>query len=354
MKRYSLLLVLPLLLAGCNATEDSRTAHGTLSIATWNVQALFDGEESGYEYEDYRRSTGWTDEKYQARLNTLGAAIKRMATRTPDIIALIEIENIHALADLIQGPLAKEGYQYAYFGAYPNRGLGLGIISRYPFEESISHSFTAKGESSPRPMLEVRVCVEGHSVVLLACHWKSKVDGAEASEAKRKSSARLALRRLRELHSERIPVILMGDLNENYDEFVRIGQSNVCALMPDDPAAAAITADVQMDFLILSREKPPLASAFPALDPEPVALYTPWDNELIGGSYNYRNAWESIDHFLLSSALFDDADWEFASYAVLTNAPFIKANGKPYTYDADTGNGLSDHLPLLLTLKRNQ
>jgi endonuclease/exonuclease/phosphatase family metal-dependent hydrolase len=156
---------------------------------------------------------------------------------------------------------------------------------------------------------------------------------------------------VRELRTENIPVIVMGDLNENHDEFFRTGQSSISALMPDDPLAAEIAGSVQMDFLILSQKKPPQVSAFSETLPESVALYTPWDNELLGGSYNYQNEWESIDHFLLSSALFDNAGWDFDSCAVLNTAPFIKANGKPYTYNADTGNGLSDHLPLLLNLK---
>jgi endonuclease/exonuclease/phosphatase family metal-dependent hydrolase len=156
---------------------------------------------------------------------------------------------------------------------------------------------------------------------------------------------------VRELRAENIPVIVMGDLNENHDEFFRTGQSSISALMPDDSLTAEITGGVQADFLILSQEKPPRVSAFSEASQEIVALYTPWDNELLGGSYNYQNEWESIDHFLLSDALFDNAGWDFDSCALLNAAPFIKDNGKPYIYNMDTGNGLSDHLPLLLNLK---
>jgi endonuclease/exonuclease/phosphatase family metal-dependent hydrolase len=348
MKQYWLLFVfLPLLLAGCKASEN---AADVLSIATWNVQTLFDGEESGYEHAAYRASTGWTSEKYLARLNTLGAAIKSMTAQAPDIIALIEVENSKVLEDLVTGPLAKKGYHYTFFGAN-HMMLGLGIISRYPLEEAITHSITSEGETSPRPVLEARIRVGDAAVVLLACHWKSKVDGAAATERQRMASARVVLRRVRELRAENIPVIVTGDLNENHDEFFRTGQSGISALMPDDLVAAAVAGSVQMNFLILSHEKPPQASSFEDT-PEIVAFYTPWDNELSGGTYNYRNEWESIDHFLLSSALFDNAGWDFASCVLFNAAPFVKDNGKPYTYNADTGNGLSDHLPILLNLKR--
>jgi endonuclease/exonuclease/phosphatase family metal-dependent hydrolase len=354
MKQYRLLFIfLPFMLAGCETSENSAVLRpaDALSIASWNVQALFDGEESGQEYADYRASTGWTNEKYLARLNTLGTAIKSMAAQAPDIIALLEVENSKVLEDLARGQLAKQGYQYTFFGVNRNMGLGLGIISRYPFEETLIHSITDNGETSPRPVLEVRVRVGGAPVVVLACHWKSKVDGEAETEHKRKASARVVLRRVRELREENIPVIVVGDLNENHDEFFRTGQSTISALMPDDSLAAEIAGAVQMDFLILSQEKPPQSSAFSETLPESVALYTPWDNELLGGSYNYQNEWESIDHLLLSSALFDNAGWDFDSCALLNAAPFIKTNGKPYSYNADTGNGLSDHLPLLLNLK---
>jgi endonuclease/exonuclease/phosphatase family metal-dependent hydrolase len=354
MKQYRLLFIfLPFLLAGCETSENSASLHtaDALSIVTWNVQTLFDGEESGYEYADYRASTGWTNEKYLARLNTLGAAINSMTAQAPDIIALIEVENSKVLEDLVTGPLAKKRYQYTFFGVNQNMSLGLGIISRYPLEETLIHSITDMGETSPRPVLEAHVRVGDAPVVLLACHWKSKVDGDAATEHKRKASARVVLRRVRELRAENIPVIVMGDLNENHDEFFRTGQSSISALMPDDSLTAEITGGVQTDFLILSQEKPPRVSAFSETSSEIVALYTPWDNELLGGSYNYQNEWESIDHFLLSSALFDNAGWDFDSCALLNAAPFIKNNGKPYTYNKDTGNGLSDHLPLLLNLK---
>jgi hypothetical protein len=200
-------------------------------------------------------------------------------------------------------------------------------------------------------VLEARLTIEDKPLVLFACHWKSKVDGEEKTESNRKASARVILRRLREIQQEipEIPVVVMGDLNENHDEFFRLGESTVSALMPDDPKASEIAGAVQTDFLIVSPQKPPQAASFNGKD-EAVALYSPWGNELLGGSYNYQDTWETIDHFLLSTALFNGSGWDFDSCALVNTEPFIKANGKPYTYNADMGNGLSDHLPLLLTL----
>jgi hypothetical protein len=69
------------------------------------------------------------------------------------------------------------------------------------------------------------------------------------------------------------------------------------------------------------------------------------------GSYYYQNKWETIDHFLLSGPLFDGAEWDFDSAAVINQPPFTNDKGAPAAYNPRTGSGLSDHLPLVLTLK---
>jgi hypothetical protein len=139
----------------------------------------------------------------------------------------------------------------------------------------------------------------------------------------------------------------------------------ISALLPDDPKAAELAGfwneedfsgdevparfrDTQADYLILSRQKPPTSRYF---SQEAVVLYSPWGNELQKGSYNYKNEWETIDHFLLNGPLFDSQDWEFDTCEVLHKEPFVTATGYPKSYNPRTGYGLSDHLPLLLTLK---
>ncbi|MDR0561484.1 MAG: endonuclease/exonuclease/phosphatase family protein [Spirochaetaceae bacterium] len=338
--------------AGCEVLEKSGNAAEkppeTLRIVTWNVQTLFDGDETGAEYDEYRSSAGWTDEKYKARLNTLALAVEKMTEPAPDILGLMEVENPRVLEDILQGPLAKKGYGWSFFGINPGAPLGIGILSRFPFEETLLHSITLNGETAPRPMLEIRLLVKDSPLICMVCHWKSKREGEDATESLRKASARLIVRRLQELKQENpaIPVIVMGDLNENYDEFYRRESGITSALLPDVPEVAARIGDTQADFLILSGKKPP-EPEFCASDG--AILYSPWGEELEEGSYYFRNAWETIDHFLLSGALFDRTGWDFHSCRVIKQEPFLK-DDKPYAYNPRTGNGFSDHLPLLLTL----
>ena len=327
----------------------------------WNTQTMFDGEDEGNEYAEFRAASGWNKEKYEARLLSMAEAITRMRplveggsakTTVPDFIGLLELENSRVLEDLAKGPLSKQGYAETFFGNLPGASLGLGVLSRFPFTATRVHSIIVNGEIDPRPILEVHVEPWGNPLIFFVCHWKSKIGGDDATETLRRSSARVIQRRLRELQIEKpgVPVIVMWDLNENHDEFQRRQGQVITALLSDDPEAAKLieAEKTNGDYLILSKEKPPQARY---LDTSIPALYTPWENELSDGSYYYKNNWETIDHFLLSSELFDSQGWDYDNCLVLNNPPFTNSFGTPYSYTPRTGLGLSDHLPLMLYLR---
>jgi len=362
--------------SGCNSGVEANAPENpaSLAIMTWNVQALFDGTDNGTEYDEYRESAGWTQEKYKGRLNVIAAAIGGLE-RKPDIIALQEIESPMVVLDIAAG-LSAYGYGWTYFANIPDMALGVGLLSRFPFAEAKSHSVYIDGEIAPRPMLEVRIAdAADSSLLLFVCHWKSKLGGDDATESARRASARIILRRLRELAETEpdLPVVIMGDLNENHDDFFRRGGKVISALIPDDPRAAefsglygidsgsprsaATIAEMQKDFLILAKNKPPAARYFPS---GAITLYSPWFAELqngsddSSGSYYYKNDWETIDHFLLSPQFFSGTGWNFENARILNSPPFTNSKGVPAAYNPRTGSGMSDHLPLLLLLKKNE
>ena len=271
----------------------------------WNVQLLFDGEETGGEYPEFREAAGWTDEKYQARLTAISQAIKQI--QIPDLIGLVEVENAGVLEDLASGALSKSGYNWIAFTSLTVSSMGIGVLSRFPLVDVKAHSITVEKDTAPRPVLEVRVEPNGRPLVFLLCHWKSKV--GNNTEVLRRYSARVVQRRLRELKESEpdVPVIVMGDLNENHDELYRL-------FIEDIPA-----------------------------------LYSPWE-EMEEGSFYYKGGWETIDHFLLSEGLFTGSGWDFSGCRVLNQEPFTTAKGVPNAYMPRNGGGLSDHLPLVLYL----
>jgi endonuclease/exonuclease/phosphatase family metal-dependent hydrolase len=352
-----------LLLGAACETGTLKTAEPDLrelSILSWNVQALFDGEESGGEYSDYAETAGWSEEKYTARLNSISAGIGQIPAGLPDILALVEIENLQTLEDLA-GRLSAGGrspYRYRFFANVSGMSLGVGVLSRVPLLRQRAHSFYGDLETTPRPVAELWIEAGGAPLVMFVCHWKSKLGGDEATEALRRASARLILRRIREIEAEApgTPALILGDLNENHDEYYRQAGRYLCALLPDDPRAAehagfyqgAEAAPAPADFLVLSGEKPPRSAYFSG---GTAAFYSPWGRELRNGSYFYSNTWETIDHVLLNAAFFDGSGWEFDNCEVLNAHPFVNSQGTPNIYNARTGGGLSDHLPLSLSLK---
>jgi len=355
-----LLTAVFLVSAGCSLSEEkseeTRVA-GTLNLMTWNVNNLFDGSDNGFEYDEYLQSAGWSTEKYLGRVNAISSAIGGIKPQ-PDIIMLQEIESLKIIEDLalsIQG-----GYSWSYFAKNPGAALGVGIFSRIPLLESRVHSITIGGETTPRPVLETRIQAEKGEFIIFVCHWKSKLGGDAVTENVRRASARVILRRIRELRESEpeLGVIVAGDLNENHDEFFRQNAAMICALLPDDPYCAQLTgcrgadgeedSSRQKDFIIISKNKPPLAVHFPK---ESIALFSPWLRDLENGSYFYKYNWETIDHFLISAQFFNNTGWEYEKVLIVDSQPFTNSSGVPGSYNVRTGSGFSDHLPLMLTLK---
>jgi len=343
-------LAVVLVLAGCAVSErgeEGSQASGGITLMTWNVHNLFDGKDDGFEYNEFKQSAGWSQEKYLGRLNSISAAIERIESR-PDVIILQEIESLKVLDDLALS--MKGGYSYSYFANNYGAAVGLGILSRLPLSEVKAHSITIGGQTAPRPVLEAKVQAEEGEFVVFACHWKSKIGGDKVTESVRRASARLILRRIKELWEEekKIGVIVAGDLNENHDEFFRQGASTICALLPDDPDCVKLTVNRQTDFIVISGNMPPLPAHFPN---ETIVLFSPWLSDLENGSYFYKNKWETIDHFLISDQFFDNIGLEYKSALVVNFEPFVNNKGIPFSYNARTGSGFSDHLPLLVTLR---
>jgi hypothetical protein len=190
-------------------------------------------------------------------------------------------------------------------------------------------------------------------------------------------------RRLEEIESSfpGTPVIILGDLNENHDEVLRVGGAYCTALLGDYPEAAEYAPAIPggltgfgkpaprpgvRDFLVLSGNKPPRAEYM-----DGIALFSPWmEREKYGyiieensaksgnfqgensggGSYYYKDRWETIDHFLLNGSLFDGAGWEYRGFAPINTAPFTNGGDAPAAFNPRTGAGLADHLPILLGL----
>ncbi len=358
----ALVLLLPVLYLSCTSCENplvGKKPPSHFRLASWNLQAFFDGQETGTEYADYTAKATWNEVAYKSRLQTLTDAMARwgeVQTKGeqpgPDIFALVEVENAQVLSDLLTGPLAPFKYSYSAFAINPGAPLGIGLVSRYPIVASRSHSTQTASFSTPRPMLEANIelpATPGETLYVFVCHWKSKLGNVQETEAVRRASAQLINRRIHELGEEqsgKVPLfIIAGDLNEDIDEFDRQGSGMLTALMPShvslDPYPEA--ALIPRPCLFVADSAQELCTA-----PEDLpTFFSPWTHREWQGSYAYQGAWERIDHILLGYPFFDNIGWDYAGFSVLDHAPFVNDAGYPNSYNPRTRKGLSDHLPIV-------
>ncbi len=334
-----LLFTLSALAAGCTLTVPFRDR--TVSILTYNVQNLFDDKSGGNEYEEYDPDrSDWSAAEYYERLEDIARVIRDAERGGPDVVAFQEIEHLGVLKDLASRFLGGLGYRYMCV-ADSSSPISVGVLSRVPIVKARSHDVRIDEEVDIRPMLEIELSVRGESLLVFVCHWKSKSGGAAQTERYRIAGASALLDIVEKRLGLRpgLDIVVVGDLNENVDEFDRVGGAYRTALLP--PGVAQPSAAGMRSLVV---------AGVGATDARDAMFLSPWPSSKAPGSYFYRGVWESIDHVLLSSGCFDGRAFEFAGFAVAAPSYILAADGSPLAYSRRRRTGFSDHLPLLVSL----
>lgn len=322
----------------CTACAQIDAKPERIALMSYNVQALFDPVDNGNEYKEYSVAKGtWDEERYHIRLENISSAILAVCPEKPDILFVQEIENERVLKDL-----AEQLGGYAECVAAP-RGSGsitVGILSKFPITMVKTHQYqtVAKIKPSLRLLLEVQLDIYGVPVIVLNAHWKSKKEGAEATEIDRRMAAELVKSIITERKKERlgIGIILGGDLNTNPDEYERVNKSYITALMPQSVDAVQclkITGEAQ------------------EASDDPLVLFSPWFLST-GYSYMFNGTTERIDNYLLTKDFFTDgALIAYSGFTAEQPAFLVNESGVPCSWNNETRTGYSDHLPIMLWLE---
>jgi hypothetical protein len=176
------------------------------------------------------------------------------------------------------------------------------------------------------------------------CHVKAKREGDAATENSRRLAANTLVKRITEAASalpagQTPQILILGDLNENVDEYERKAGAYLTALMPADKAAAPSPESRSLRPLYVTGEKQEASLG------DPPVFYSPWlDDPPHPGSYYYRG-WETIDHALLAPGLVDASGLTLESFSVIRHDFMLTASGAPK-------KEYSDHLPILLRLRK--
>ena len=311
---FSALLVL---FTSCSFDFTPRPSQA-LTVITWNVENLFDEVDDGTEYPEFDPQKGWTRANFWQRCESLSKVIHGSSPGGPDLVVLEEVETPHALEVLNSRFLGDLGYHYSWITPPEFAGMRTGYLSRYPLLKTGVHWPEVPGTGQLRPILEAELDLGGRRLVVLANHWKSRIPTPEATEPQRKLAADTLAKRLKELQErEDQPLVLaVGDFNTSIE---------LSRPWPNPSLSGSL-------------EKTVIGS---------VNLTDPW--KLAGephGSYFYRGQWNALDHmFVLSSSLLT-GDWVASDFHPVRYAP------KPLAWGPRTRDGVSDHFPLLLVLRR--
>lgn len=338
---FILAVCLSICLCGCGCDlGGSFDDTGKVMIITYNVQNLFDTFVTGNEYPEYTPEEGWSAAAYAHRLERTARVITQGHEQIPDILVLQELEHIGVLEDLLKGPLKTRGYQWYATTADADSAIQTAVASRYPIQDARIHQ-----ADHVRSVLEVDIAIGSESFTLFALHAKSRREGVAETEPLRIAVAEIISERVQRLLEKQPlkPVVIAGDFNESADTYFREKQQFQTALVPVQASRAQEYGD--LGSLIVGGSPPALQG-----------WYSWWldtsETLLSGapGSYWYEGVWETFDQILLSPAFFDGFGLEYAHGHVGSSQMLFDEHGHPYRWDVRKETGVSDHLPVAVTL----
>ncbi|TVR67591.1 MAG: endonuclease/exonuclease/phosphatase [Candidatus Competibacteraceae bacterium] len=314
-------------------------------IAFWNVENLFDVEDSPRRSEKLQRTlgrelTGWTQAQLDAKLDQLARIIGQLSGAAgPDLLGLCEIENRHVLEALCDAlaPLGRD-YRIAHADARDRRGIDVAFLydgARYtlPDDELFSHFVMRRTATRDIFQINLRTRPAGRLLVVIGNHWPSRRGGqAESAAYRAMAGETLAYfhERIREIHGRDVAVLVMGDFN-------------------DEPCDDSLTR-----YALSERQE---AKVRLAQTGRLLNLMWPTLGEALGTHY-YSNTANVLDQFLISRGLVTGASGLTALRASVRVERFPEmVSGGTYPAPIRFGRGasanlagFSDHYPISLVI----
>lgn len=309
-----------------------------VTIASYNVENLFDLEESGYEYDEYipNSFSEWNQKNYKIKLQNIAKVIKDIDA---DIIAIEEIESLQALKDL-RFTLQREGVYYQNYAIADkkNTTVQVAILSKIPFVYAKELSVTSSLKH--RNILEIKFSIENKDLYLFVNHWKAKT----GAESQRIVSAKVLKNRVQELGYDK-NIILLGDFNSDYEEYIKFEKKRK---LNDTNGKTGINHILNS---INQKEKASNTKY------EKEGFYNLWYDEEEPERYSYihKGKKEALDSILISQSLLDKKNIYYKHESISSFKPDYLFRGKQiYKWETSKkkpsqhkGKGFSDHLPVV-------
>jgi endonuclease/exonuclease/phosphatase family metal-dependent hydrolase len=336
------------LLAGCGLpSETEATAPGaaadsagnTYLFCFWNVENLFDDRNDGLKKEPDKAFDQWFSkdkEALQQKLSKICQVLLGMnGGKGPDIIALAEVESYRA-AELVQEALnsrlknpALRYTHIVYKDPSGSRTIATAIIARIKVEQNRAQLLGKR-----QRILRVPIEVDGHTLVVVASHWKSRLNapGDPRGEKGREHYADAIHGNFRAAWkaNPKVDYLVCGDFNDN----------------PDDVSVKDhLHATGDRDLVLKGGEIPWLFNPFQALH-----------DKGEGTHFDGRKAYV-FDQFCLSPGMLDKEGWSYVDGSARIIPQIANDRGRPNRFGGPNdkrpfaARGASDHFPVSIELR---
>lgn len=308
----------------------------------YNVENLFDTKNDQEKNDDEFLPDGnrrWTSTRFFQKINHISQVIVAAGEGAyPSVIGLSEIENQDVMESLLfHTPLGKLDYQIIHKESPDNRGIDVAFLYRKTrFKPLIFEAIPVKNPKDDkfktRDILYVKGLIGSDTIHFFVNHWPSKSGGIGATKPLRAVAAttlRLKTDSLLNLNKNS-NIIIMGDFN-------------------DTPSDVSIKE-------VLGAKSPNEINSSKALYNLAIPL------ALKGkGTNKFQGKWSLIDQIIVSGNLLNGNRLKTSTGSFQIFSPdFLLENDETYlgkkpfrTYSGFKYNGgFSDHLPVLLDLKR--
>lgn len=339
MKRYGCLSLLGALLLivsqGCQPslpTNSLKSSQTEFVFCHWNVENFFDDKNDG--------RTGPGDKEFDVlyadnadllkqKLAKLTEAILKMNDgKGPDILALVEVENVRA-AELLQKALNdKLGDKAPHYESVLMKEVSAGrhiapaILTRLPVVKDRTRTLDRNHR-----ILVGHIKVNDHELIVIASHWTSRKQDGTRQRADYADKIYGAANAMYQSNPD-VDVLVSGDFNDDPD---------------DDSVVKHLHSSGNLDEV---RGSSPLKLLNVFAD----------KNAKEFGTHYYKQ-WHIFDQIALSPGLLDNKGWSCDPKSVEVVNDLHKANDKqkrPWRFGGanDKGpRGYSDHFPVTVKLR---
>jgi predicted extracellular nuclease len=199
-------------------------------VAWWNLENLFDEENSPHRTEKLQRAIGrdladWTPERRDRKISQLASVIAQMnGGAGPDLLGVCEVENrpvLDLLVAAIKTPLPGRDYAIVHADTDDARGIDVAFLYDptllfVPSDEVFFHVVMRR--NATREIVQVNFEThKGRTWTIFGNHWPSRSGGQFESAGYRHIAGETLSyfhERALEVHGPETPALAMGDFND--------------------------------------------------------------------------------------------------------------------------------------------